>query len=80
MASILAGKNREINTLKNQTYHKQLRQKIAAKMASRFENLGIDVELDKKTGKIFLRSDQNYLFANASFTLEREMKSKLEKL
>lgn len=80
MASILAGKNREISNLKNQTYHKKLRQKIAAKMASRFENLGIDVELDKKTGKIFLRSDQNYLFANASSTLEREMKSKLEKL
>ncbi|MBQ46137.1 MAG: hypothetical protein CMP10_01350 [Zetaproteobacteria bacterium] len=80
LGAALGGKDKEIGKLKNQAYHKEIRKKIADNMASRFKQLGIDVELDRKTGKIFLRSDQNYLFANDSFALEEAMQEKLRKL
>jgi len=75
-----AYKEREIKKLKNQAYHKELRKVIASNMAVRFKDLGIDVALDRKTGKIFLRSDQSYLFANDSFTVQEDMQLKLKKL
>ena len=75
-----AYKEQEIKKLKNQAYHKELRKVIASNMAVRFKDLGIDVALDRKTGKIFLRSDQSYLFANDSFTVQEDMQLKLKKL
>ncbi|MBQ49982.1 MAG: hypothetical protein CMP10_21560 [Zetaproteobacteria bacterium] len=78
LSAAMENKDDEIKKLQTQSYHKKLRKKIATKMADRFKNLGIDVALDKKTGKIYLRSDESYLFANASSALQKEMEDKLQ--
>ena len=80
LKSALGNKDREIKKYKGRSYHKAVRRALAERMSSRFKELGIDVDLDKATGKIFLRSNAKYLFKNDSFALEQDVKEKLKQV
>ena len=73
----ISGKDIEINKFKSRGYHKAVRRQLAERMSNRFKELGIDVDLDRATGKIFLRSNNNYLFLNIVFKCEAVVTEKI---